>query len=238
MPFSGITMPRRIDCTVLGIFMVSTCASPLGGGSTADGDDHAPPAKVVFADLRTEVSRVNLYRDKFIILEKSIVQVFARMPKQVDALEQANDRVSMPKEYLSALNNEVILFRKISTVDPGANDVKLLRDICDDLESKVLAADPNIKEGKPYSVKVVANTRDIRQQAVNGLVVGYVQKGYLKDAKRHGKFPKLSTPTEREFVPGNWVLWTAKEKAKGTEKDVPVRPQNGKRELEVDIASP
>ena len=145
--------------------------------------------------------------------------------------------MSMPKEYLSALHNQVYLFRKIDVVEPTKNDVANLQDIYEDLESKVLASDVKIK-GNPYSVKVTVNTRDTGQKLVPGLEVVYVQKGFVGDLKRHGKFSKLSTPTDREFIPGNWVIWTASGREKGAEKHVPVRPQNGKRELEVDIAAP
>jgi hypothetical protein len=120
------------------------------------------PAKVVFANLRAEIDRVAVHQDKFLAVDKKVGALFARMPKQVDLLEAADARLSMPSEYLSALQNEVVLFRKVDVIKPTKIDAKTLQDICDDLESKVLTADPKIKEGKPYLVKVVVNTRGNR----------------------------------------------------------------------------
>jgi hypothetical protein len=129
--------------------------SPRPSGSIGKkGVDQPPSAKVVFDELRSEMVRVNSHRTKFVEIELSIGFAFARIPKQIDVLEKANEQMSMPKEYLSALHNQVFLFRKIAVIEPTKKDVTSLQDIYEDLESKGLATDVKIKEGNPYTVKV------------------------------------------------------------------------------------
>lgn len=234
-------MMRRIALSALVIFTIWG-GIPVGGSGGKkiwkSKDDDPPSARVIFSDLRTEVERVSLHSVKFVEIEKKVGPVFARLPKQIDVLERANEHTSMPKEYLAALYSEVLLFRKIDVTSPAKKDAEILYDISDDLENKVIATDAKINGGKPYRVKVIANTRDAQQKPVKGLEVVYVQKGYVKEEKRHKKFLTLSTPTEQELIPGNWVIWATDGKAKGGAKDLPVRPQNWKKEIEVDIAAP
>lgn len=208
-------------------------APPKGEKPVASVD-----AKALFVELHEATKRIENQSEKLTKLDKTVPKRAEKARMDVVYLEKANKAIPMPQDYLETLQNDLYLLRDIRLDESAERDVELFKAATTDLDAKVKTAEAQKKD--PYRVNVSVTTIDTKKKEVHGLDVLFVQKGFENNEKRARPFPKRSSPTERPFLPGNWVFWSQDPddaKKKGPKKSVSVISSD-KEPLQIEIGTP
>jgi hypothetical protein len=229
-------------------FLAAFCVTVTGCGSTTTTRPRPFPeiteihntTETVFKKLAQAVTNIDPLRKEFVSPNDKNTKRVADIEKNVQFLEGCHKRRAMPGDYIETLQVDSSLLLEAADRSTGKGDaLETVAAVATDLELKANTA-ANPEDGDPYRVKVIVDTKDSDKKPVQGLEIVYVQKGLHNKPKSFKHFLRRSTPTDEEFVPGNWVLWS-QHPGKGNEGDkldVPVGTGSGKREVKVDLPCP
>jgi hypothetical protein len=159
------------------------------------------------------------------------------MGQAVEYLHQLSRDQDVPPPYLLSLTQDAWLLEKSGEMigkEEKKKGLLLLEVVAADLETKRASA--RASGGNLTLVRIIAETKDVAGQAVNGYEVYAVQQGMIDYPPLYLRFGKLSTPTDEEAAPGDYFMWAEKQHTKG--KRIPVKVRNngtGKKDVDVPI---
>lgn len=225
---------------------VSVCLLLLAGPHAADGQASAFAASRPAPQARG--SNAPSVRDSLDALNTLVARVpnapagvniaASRLRRALDQLRRlaVNWPAESPADYRANLDRSVRLLDRALTASAPGPLAAILDAIADDLEVKL---EHCTNSGGKLGGSVTVTVRTVRAgQEVRNWQVFYLPKVFdLVGGVAPDRFPRLSSPTLEQLVPGRYVMWARDPDGRTGEKTI-VKVGEGRSDLQLDLLVP
>lgn len=137
------------------------------------------------------------------------------------------------EELLQSMDANADALRSVLSQD-FTDDQKLT--ICKSISTDMKLKEQYVRATSSFSIKAKVHTKKGTAE-VSGCQVWYVPAGWAYEVRRHRKFDRVSSPTEKPLPPGMYVMWAKLEDKEGERQYVAIGEDN--RDLVVlDLKAP